>query len=388
MNIVLGITGSIAGYKALELIRLLRKQGAQVRVVLTKSALNFVTPLSCQTLSDNEVYIEQFLLDKGIKHLSLADWADIMVVAPATANIIAKAAQGIGDDLLSTTLLSFDKPILFVPAMDTRMWENRIVQLNIEKLKGLGYHFLAPISGPLASGKIGKGRFPEVSIIYKKIVSVLESYPTLRGMKILITGGRTEEDLDLVRVITNRSSGRMGLELLNAAVCREARVRAIFGRVDVHLPEGYDIIQVRKAEQLLNQLRKNFDWCDCLIMAAAVGDYRPEKASSAKFHSQRLDISFKKNVDLLEVLKRLNKKKIVVGFSLEPGSGLKRAREKLLKKGLSFIVHNPIKAIESEKTEATIVRPQKRPIHIRNTTKWRLANRILDECLSEWRKIG
>ncbi len=383
MKIVLGITGSIAGYKALELIRLLRRQDAEVRVVLTKAALNFVTPLSCQTLSNNPVYIDQFVLDKGIKHLSLADWGDIFVIAPASANIIAKAAQGIADDLLSTALVSSNKPTLFVPAMDTRMWENRIVQSNVEKLKNLGYHFLEPVSGALASGRIGKGRFPEISLIYKKILAIADSYPDLNGMNILITGGRTEEDLDPVRVITNRSSGRMGRELLYAGISRGARVRAIFGRVDINLPGDIDIIRVRKADEMLKHLQQNFEWCDCLIMAAAVGDYRAERISKNKFHNQKLNIKFKKNIDLLKELKKLNKNKILIGFSLESDRGFERSREKLIKKGLSFIVHNPLSVIDKERTEATIIRPGKKPIHIRNTTKWHLANRIYNECLVE-----
>jgi phosphopantothenoylcysteine decarboxylase/phosphopantothenate--cysteine ligase len=162
LKVVIGLCGSIAAYKSFELIRLLRKEGADVKVILTKSALNFVTPLSCQTLSANEVFIDQFVLTKGIKHIALSQWADILIIGPATANIIGKAASGIGDDLLSTTILSFPKPILFVPAMDTEMWQNRIVQKNVKTLKATGYYFVEPGIGSLASGKIGKGRVVEL----------------------------------------------------------------------------------------------------------------------------------------------------------------------------------------------------------------------------------
>jgi phosphopantothenoylcysteine decarboxylase/phosphopantothenate--cysteine ligase len=172
VNILLGITGSIAAYKSLELIRLLCKQGADVKVILTKSGAHFVTPLSCQILSTNEVYQDQFVFTRGIKHLALSEWADILTIAPATANIIGKAASGIGDDLLSTTILSFQKPILFIPTMDEGMWQNKIVKKNVRELKNAGHFIMEPSSGPLASGKIGKGRFPEIKLIYKKILSL------------------------------------------------------------------------------------------------------------------------------------------------------------------------------------------------------------------------
>ena len=192
MKILLGITGSIAAYKALELVRLLRKHGAEVRVILTKSALNFVTPLSCQTLSDNEVFIDQFVLTKGIKHLTINEWSDMLVIAPATANLIGKAACGIGDDLLTTTMISYRKPVLIVPAMDEGMWDNPIVEKNTETLRACGVHFLEPSVGLLASGKVGRGRFPRVELILKKIMTVFEKQAPLDGKKFLITGGRTE----------------------------------------------------------------------------------------------------------------------------------------------------------------------------------------------------
>ncbi|MEO0190464.1 MAG: bifunctional phosphopantothenoylcysteine decarboxylase/phosphopantothenate--cysteine ligase CoaBC, partial [candidate division WOR-3 bacterium] len=304
MKIVLGITGSIAGYKALELIRLLRREGNEVKVVLTKSALQFVTPLSCQTLSDNEVYIDQFVLTKGIKHLSLNDWADILVIAPATANIIGKAANGIGDDLLSTTIISFQKSVLFVPAMDSGMWDNKIVQDNLEKLRKNGYQILEPDSGPLASGKVGKGRFPNIERIYKKILVCYQNYKLLRGKKILITGGRTEEDIDSVRVITNRSSGIMALELYEAARCRDAEARLIMGQTSVSVADESEIFRVRTSDEMLHILVKNIKWADILIMSAAIGDYRPVRIGDTKIHAGSLRLDLKKNIDVLQSIRR------------------------------------------------------------------------------------
>lgn len=378
MKIILGITGSIAGYKALELIRLLRRCGNEVKVVLTQSALQFVTPLSCQTLSDNEVYIEQFGLTKGIKHITLNEWGDILVIAPATANIIGKAANGIGDDLLSTTLLSFKKSILFVPAMDAGMWENRIVQENVKKLQNYGCYFLEPDAGPLASGKIGKGRFPSVERIYKKIQSCYAGYKMLNRKKILITGGRTEEDIDSVRVLTNRSTGIMALELFESARCREADVRLILGEVSVSVPEELEIKRVRTSEEMYNTLKQQIAWADVLIMAAAIGDYKPLKFNTQKIHSERLAIECKKNIDILKAIGKYKKKKIFIGFSVEDKDALKRARKKLMAKGLDFIISNPVSVIGKPTTSATIITKDGTLLEPGMMSKWELANYILD----------
>uniref|UniRef100_A0A7C6EHZ4 Coenzyme A biosynthesis bifunctional protein CoaBC n=1 Tax=candidate division WOR-3 bacterium TaxID=2052148 RepID=A0A7C6EHZ4_UNCW3 len=378
MKVVIGITGSIAGYKALELIRLLRRKGNEVRVVLTKSALEFVTPISCQTLSDNEVYIDQFALTKGIKHLSLNDWADILVVAPATANIIAKAANGIGDDLLSTTLISFQKPILFVPAMDSGMWSNHIVQDNLKKLKKNGYYILEPDSGPLASGKIGKGRFPRVERIYNKILVCINDYKTLGGKKILITGGRTEEDIDSVRVITNRSSGIMALELYEAAKCRDGDVRLIMGQAGVSVPDEPEVIRVRTSYEMLNTLKKHIEWADVLIMSAAIGDYKPLESSHTKIHADSLRLVLKKNIDILKSIKNYKKDKIFIGFSVEDKDALKRAQKKMKEKGLDYIVSNPVSVIGKETTSVTILKKNGEFLEPGRLSKWELANQILD----------
>ncbi|MGQ9701099.1 MAG: bifunctional phosphopantothenoylcysteine decarboxylase/phosphopantothenate--cysteine ligase CoaBC [bacterium] len=378
MKVILGITGSIAAYKALELIRILRRNGDEVKVVLTQSALQFITPLSCQTLSDNEVYLEQFALTKGIKHIALNDWGDVFVIAPATANIIGKTASGIGDDLLSTALLAFQKPILFVPAMDSGMWENKIVQENVRKLQKNGHYFLIPDTGVLASGKVGKGRFPEVSRIYKKIQACYSGYKMLTGKKILITGGRTEEDVDSVRVLTNRSTGMMALELYESARCREADVRLIMGEASISVPDEPEILRVRTSEEMYNTLSRQIAWADVLIMAAAVGDYKPVKFSTKKIHSERLTIACKKNIDILKALSKYKNEKVFIGFSVEDKDALARARKKVMEKGLNFIVSNPVEVIGKSSTSATIIARDGRLLDLGTTSKWELANYILD----------
>ncbi|MGB3339977.1 MAG: bifunctional phosphopantothenoylcysteine decarboxylase/phosphopantothenate--cysteine ligase CoaBC [bacterium] len=384
MNIVLGITGSIAAYKSLELIRLLKKEGAEVKVVLTESACHFVTPLSCQILSGNEVYLDQFVLSKTIKHLSLSDWADVLVIAPATANIIGKAVNGIADDLLSTTFLSFGKPVLFVPAMDSGMWDNKILQENVKTLRRIGYHILEPGFGPLASGKIGRGRFPSAAIIYKKILALTQAYKDLRGMKFLVSGGRTEEDIDSMRVITNRSSGRMARELLYAIVCRGGIAKSVIGEVSVDFPEDMDIINTRTSSEMLKELKNHMAWCDCLIMAAAVGDYHPINKSSNKLHDPAISLQLEKNQDLLKELTRKKPLPLIVGFSLENGDDKTRGEAKMISKNCDMIVLNNSSAIANEESKATILKKDGSIIKLGNITKWQLANSILDACIGEY----
>lgn len=388
MNIIFGICGSIAAYKSLELIRLLKKGGADVRVIVTKSALHFVTPLSCQTLSENEVYIDQFILTKGIKHVTLSAWADMLVIAPATANIIGKAASGIGDDLLSTTILSSQKPVLFAPAMDAGMWQNKVVVDNVKRLKSIGHHVIEPTTGYLASGKIGKGRFPPIELIYKKILTVHAAYTSLEGKKFLITGGRTEEDVDSVRVMTNRSSGKMAIELLQAVSCRGGLARGILGEVSIPVPREMDITRARTSKEMLALLKKHISWCDCLIMAAAVGDYKPRSKSVTKMHTQKIRIEFEKSTDLLKTITAGAGKKVIIGFSVEDKDQVRRAHQKLVAKRLNFIVTNPVSAVASDQTRATIVKKNGKTIDVGRVSKWQLAHTILDECMKEMQKKG
>ncbi len=380
-NVIIGICGSIAAYKTLKLIRLLKKRGADVRVILTTSATHFVTPLSCQTLSENEVFIDQFVLTRGIKHITLSDWADLLVIAPASANIIGKAASGIADDLLSTTLVSFAKPILIVPAMDGHMWQNGIVQSNVARLKRTGYSFLNPVQGVLASGKTGTGRFPPPELTLRKIMTLHKGYKSLEGRKFLISGGRTEEDIDPVRIITNRSSGRMALELLYAIVCRDGMAKGVFGEVGVPLPEEMDIARVRTSSEMLKELKRWFRWSDCLVMAAAVGDYKPKKRSQSKIHTDALTVQLAKNVDLLAELSKSNSGQLMVGFSLDEQNHVTKGKKKLAKKGLDLIVLNEPSVLDSDRAKAQIMRKNGRITKVATTSKWHLAHKILDLCL-------
>jgi phosphopantothenoylcysteine decarboxylase/phosphopantothenate--cysteine ligase len=358
MNILFGITGSIAAYKALEVIRQRVRQGDKVKVILTRSAENFATAMSCQTLSGDEVYLDQFALTKGIKHLMLSRWADTFVIAPATANIIGKAACGIADDLLSTAIISFTKPLLFVPAMDSGMWENPIVQQNVKRLREIGYHVLEPVSGALASGKIGRGRFPDIELIDRTIDAVYVGRRSLQGKNLLIAGGRTEEDIDPVRVVTNRSSGTMTRELLYAAVARGASVRCIIGQTSVPFPDGMGVTRVRTAVEMLRALRHEVSWCDCLIMAAAVGDYKPSRKVPHKVHEPKYILRMDKNKDILKTLQPYKKGRYFIGFSLEDRDPTTRARKKLREKGLDLIVLNGSAAIGRDMIKVRLLGPK------------------------------
>ncbi len=381
MNIVIGVTGSIAAYKSLDLARQLRRLDIDVRFILTSAAQCFVTPLSCQVLSGNKVLLEQFALTSRIEHIDLADWADMIVIAPATANMISKIAAGIADDLLSTAVCSFPKPVLIVPAMDTNMWQNEIVRENVAKLKEHGYHFLEPLTGDLASGKIGKGRFPNTRLIMKKIMIVKDRHRMLSGRRVLISGGRTEEDIDPVRVVTNRSSGMMATELMVAAYCRDADVYGIFGEASV-IPDELPLERVRDADQMMKQVKAKIDWCDCLVMAAAIGDYRPLRTANRKIHGSTVELKMTKTADILSSLKK-NKSKFIIGFSLEDNEPVIRARKKLMQKGLDMIVMTTSRALGSDKIDARIMFKNNRVVNCDKVTKWQLANIIFDQVPAE-----
>jgi phosphopantothenoylcysteine decarboxylase/phosphopantothenate--cysteine ligase len=378
MNILLGITGSIAAYKALEIIRQRIRQGDNVKVILTHSAQNFVTAMSCQTLSGNEVYIDQFVLTQGIKHLAFSEWADILVIAPATANMIGKAACGIADDLLSTTIISFTKPILFIPAMDTKMWGNPNVQKNVQRLRDCGYRVLEPACGSLASGKIGRGRFPDLDLIDRTIDVVSAGLGSLENVNFLISGGRTEEDIDPVRVVTNRSSGTMARELVCAVTARGGNVRCVLGQTSVDMPTGLDMIRVRTTRDMMRELKRNIAWCHCLIMVAAVGDYKPDKISAHKVHAQTLTVYMSKNEDILKTLKPFKEHRYFIGFSLENDQAVARGRKKLREKGLDCIVLNNSAAIGQDTIRARLLRSTG-PVKSWGTISKRdCAHRILD----------
>ncbi|HIE03399.1 MAG TPA: bifunctional phosphopantothenoylcysteine decarboxylase/phosphopantothenate--cysteine ligase CoaBC, partial [Candidatus Latescibacteria bacterium] len=279
-KVIVGVTGSIAAYKAAELIRAIRRRGADVKVVMTEAAAKFVSPLTFETLSGNEVSWKLFPERKwDVGHVRLAEWAEVLVVAPATANFLGKAAVGVADDLLTTVTLAARCPVVVAPAMDAFMWANPVVQENVRKLKGLGYKLVGPEEGELASGLTGKGRLADLGRILDAIGEALEDLRLLAGRKVLVTAGRTEEDIDPVRFITNRSTGKMGYALAEAARTMGAEVVLVSGPTDLEVPWGVRVVRVRSAGEMRDAVLEHLGWCDILAMAAAVVDFRPAKVS-------------------------------------------------------------------------------------------------------------
>lgn len=348
-QILLGITGGIAAYKTAELVRLLVKAEAQVRVVMTRNACQFITPLTLQTLSGHKVYTDTFEagVNYQIEHISLTDASDLTVVAPATANIIGKFANGIADDLLSTLLLAAKPPILLAPAMNTRMWENPAVQQNIEKLKTQGVLLIEPGEGELACKTVGKGRMAEPEEIFDRIKELLAPSGEFSGTTFIITAGPTREALDPVRFISNRSSGRMGYALAKAAQQRGARVILVSGPTQLPPPEGIQFIPVESARQMHQAVMEHLPAAMVVIKAAAVADYRPVEQALQKIKKGGetdggLNLRLTRNPDILAEIGQNKGARILVGFAAETIDLIKNAREKLQRKNLDLIVANDV----------------------------------------------
>lgn len=347
-NIVLGVCGGIAVYKAVELLRLFIKAGAEVHVIMTRAAQEFVTPLTFQTLSGNPVHTELFNLyqEKEIGHISLADRADLFVLAPATANVVGKVASGIADDLLTTTVMATKAPVLFVPAMNVNMWENLIYQANQARLADLGYHFLDPASGFLACGWEGKGKLPDPSTIFEEAVYLL-SLKDLAGETVLVTAGPTREEIDPVRYVTNYSSGKMGYAIAVAARNRGARVILVSGPTGLAGPCGVEIIAVKSADEMWGAVVSRAAEASVIIKAAAVADYRPCERAEEKIKKggeETLCVRMEKNPDILAELGRIKNHQYLVGFAAETENLLENARRKLSEKNLDMIVANDVSA--------------------------------------------
>ncbi len=345
-KIVLGITGGIAAYKAAELTRRLVKAGAHVKIIMTKSALEFITPLTMQTLSQNRVYTDMFASDDeyDMAHIALAEFADAFVVAPATANIIGKIASGIGDDLLSTTIMAENKPTLICPAMNDKMLANPIVQDNIRKLKKNGYVVMDSAVGELACKTEGKGRLPEIDAILAEIENIMTPQD-LAGVRILITAGPTEEPLDPVRFITNLSSGKMGYALASAAQRRGAHVTLVSGPTSLPLPPVEKIVTVRTAKEMHKAVLQHYKSARVIIKAAAVADYRPKIVANEKIKKEgkTLFIELERNPDIISEIGKNKGNRILVGFAMETQNLLTNARGKLVKKNMDMIVANNLR---------------------------------------------
>ncbi len=344
-NILIGISGGIACYKVCDVVSRLKKLNSDVDVIMTKSAVEFVSPLTFQTLSQNFVYVDMFKEPKTfeVEHISLAKKADIVLIAPATGNIIGKIASGIADDMLTTVIMATRAKVIFAPAMNTNMYTNPIVQDNIKKLSEMGYEFIKPGKGRLACGDYGEGKMAEPEIIVDYILNSFHK-DDLKDKKIVITAGPTIEPLDPVRYMTNFSSGKMGYALAEEAKKRGGEVVLITGPVNLTPPYGVEIIKINTTIEMLNAVEKNFGDCDILIKAAAPLDYRPETVSKDKIkkNGESLQLKFVPNPDIAAYFGKLKKNQIIVGFAAETNNVIEYAKGKLKKKNFDFIVVNDI----------------------------------------------
>jgi len=344
-EIILGVTGGIAAYKAVELLRLLTKAGANVHVIMTRSAEEFVTPLTFQTLSMNPVSTSIFNLisEREIGHISLADRADLFIIAPATANVVGKLAGGIADDMLTTTVMATKAPVLIAPAMNVNMYQNLLYQENEAKLKRHGYLFVEPAKGLLACGWEGEGKLQEPQVIFEEAVSALTP-KDLTGEHLLVTAGPTREELDPVRYLSNYSSGKMGYAIARAARRRGAEVVLVTGPTCLEVPWGVETVAVESAEEMREAVLARVDASTLIIKAAAVADFRPRLRSAEKIKKNGAPVALDlvKNPDILGELGRVKGERVLVGFAAETESLLENAAKKLAEKNLDLVVANDI----------------------------------------------
>ena len=385
-NILLGVTGGIAAYKSAEIVRHLKKSGASVRVVMTRSAEEFITPLTLQALSGNRVSTE--LLDAeaeaAMGHIELAKWADGILIAPATANTIARLSSGRGDDLLSTVTLAFDGPISVAPAMNQAMWRDERTQENLKKLIDQDFGICGPGSGEQACGDVGLGRMLEPLDILD-MFSLSFNEGTLSGKKILITAGPTQEPIDPVRFITNRSSGKMGYSLVEAALESGANVTLISGPVNIEPPSNCNFVSIKTAEEMYDAVMHHISGMDVYIGTAAVSDYSPAKASDSKIKkdgsSSPMVLELKENQDILKSVSELDQRPYVVGFAAETNDLIKNAEKKLSNKNLDLIIANDVSnkeiGFDSDDNEVTLI-TEKDKYLIERQNKRKVSKKIID----------
>lgn len=385
-NIILGITGGIAAYKALELTRMLVKKGANLHPVMTKSAKEFIAPLSFQTLSKNPVYSELFDVrgDDGIKHIELAEGADLIVIAPATANIIGKIANGIADDLLTTIVMASKSPVLLAPAMNVNMYENPIVQKNISRLKRTGYFFAEPEDGELACGCEGRGRLAPLEDIVDAAEECL-SLKDMKGQKVLITAGPTREAIDPVRFISNPSSGKMGYAIARAAKRRGAEVVLVSGPSYLKPPAGVFFVRVTTADEMCYEALKHYPQSTIVIMAAAVSDYKPKISHRKKVKKEdiNLAIELERTEDILKEMGDKKRGQFLVGFALETDDMIDNAKKKLNDKNLDIIAVNGIKGFDRDVNEVLLIDRLGQVVELPQLPKEEIAERILDIVVKE-----
>ena len=384
-QIVLGVTGSIAAYKAIALLRTLLREGATVQVVMTQSATKFVTPLTFEVLSGHPVATDVFEAHQEMKHLSLSEQADAIVIAPATANCLAKSALGLGDDLLSTMLLTAQCPLIVAPAMDGGMWTHPSVTEHVAKLRARGTIVVDPEVGPLASGRIGQGRLAEENTILEAIQAALAPRRDWQGHRILVSAGPTQEAIDPVRFISNRSSGKMGYAIAVAAQARGAQVVLVTGPTALLPPKGIEVVSVSTAEEMMKALSARLAWSTTVIMAAAVADFRPTHPASQKIRKQGLTgqtIELERTTDILASLSAQRTTQLMVGFAAETSDLISHAKSKLTEKGLDLIVANDVTTLGggfgSDQNAATLIDRQGGMTELPLMPKRALADAILN----------
>ena len=363
-NILIGVSGGIAAYKAANIVSGLRKRGYDVKVVMTENAAKIITPLAFESLSKHDVAVDMWErnFNVNVEHIALADWADIILVAPATYNIVGKVAGGIADDMLSTVISAFNKTVYFALAMNVRMYENPILAENIKKLKKYGYKFIEADEGLLACNVNAKGRLKNEQEIIKIISKELEETEKistdkpLAGKKVLITAGRTEEPLDPIRYFSNRSTGKMGYSLGEEAEKLGADVTIVSGPTNIDKPDRVNIVEVRTAEEMYGEVMKYEAEQDIIIAAAAVADYKPEYTADKKIKKgDMLTVNFIRNKDILLELGKIKKDKILVGFAAESENLIENAKEKLQKKNLDMIVVNSVDNFGTDDNTITLL---------------------------------
>lgn len=385
MKIVVGVTGSIAAYKAVDLVNQCRKLGHEVRVVMTKHAADFVQPLTFEAIAHAPVVCDMFAEGaEALAHISLAKWADVCIVAPADANVIAKMAHGLADDFLTTFILAFDGPVLVAPAMNTVMYHQQVTQDNLAQLKSYGYEIVSPASGQLACGDIGEGKLADLETLLFHLEKSVTAQ-TLAGFRLVVTAGPTVAPIDPVRFVTNHSSGKMGFSIAHEAALRGAEVTLVAGRVQRPTPVGVSRVDVATTAEMLAAIEALMPEADGLIMAAAPADYTPAEYHEEKIKKagDELVLAFRKNPDILKTLKPILSDKIVVGFAAESHQLLENAERKLKEKNLDFIVANNIAgkdtAFRSDYNAATIIYKDGHQEVIPRQLKTELADKILDE---------
>ena len=395
-NILVGVTGGIAAYKSAGIVSLLKKKGYNVKVVMTENATKIIGPLTLETLSRNRIYVDMWDSNPHyeVEHISLADWADMVLIAPATYNIIGKVANGIADDMLTTILsaVSVRKPVFFALAMNVNMYENPILKENINKLSSFGYRFIDAEEGLLACNYSAKGRMSEPENIVEEIerysiFSKIENFDTvLKGKKILITSGRTKENIDPIRYLSNNSSGKMGYSLAQAAVDLGAEVTLISGPTDLKAPNGLkNFISVESALEIYEKVDEYFKDTDIFIACAAVADYRPKEYKKEKIKKSDSDfvIELVRNPDILLEMSRKKEKQLLVGFAAETNDIKENALKKLEKKNLDIIVANNASVMGSDENVIEIIKKDRTSVEISQKSKVELAYDILSEVICE-----